>query len=66
MLNNFEQKSRPRSSILGGVTNRPNLSLNLHTMPQTVTGHWKKWLVLGFLVLGIFAVISILLYFFTQ
>lgn len=66
MLNNFEQKSRPRSSILGGVTKRPNLSLNLHTMPQTVTGHWKKWLVLGFLILGIFAVISILLYFFTQ
>jgi hypothetical protein len=66
MLNNFEQKPRSRPSILGGAVKRPNLSLNLHTMPQTVTGHWKKWLVLGFIILGIFAVFSISLYFLTQ
>jgi len=66
MLNNFEQKPRSRSGIVGGAVKRPNLSLNLHTMPQTVTGHWKKWLVLGFVILGIFVVFSILLYVFTQ
>jgi hypothetical protein len=66
MLNDFEQKPRPRSGILGNAPKRPNLSLNLHTMPQTVTGHWKKWLVLGFLILGVFAVVSVLFYAFTQ
>ncbi|MEI6529491.1 MAG: hypothetical protein WCN88_03790 [Candidatus Falkowbacteria bacterium] len=66
MLNNLDPKSRPRPSILGGATKRPRLSLNLHTMPQTVTSHWKKWLVLGFLILGIFAIVSFLLYTFTQ
>lgn len=27
-----------------------NLSLNIHIMPKTETGHFKKWLVLSFLV----------------
>lgn len=26
------------------------LSLDLHTMPKTETGHFQKWLVLGFLI----------------
>jgi len=26
------------------------ISLDLHTMPKTETGHFQKWLVLGFLV----------------
>jgi hypothetical protein len=66
MLNNFDTKSRVRTSILSGVTKRPRLSLNLHTMPQTVTGHWKKWLVLGLIILGILALAFWLLYSFTK
>lgn len=66
MLNNLDPKSRPRPSLLGGAMKHPRLSLNLHTMPQTVTGHWKKWLVLGFLILGIFALTSFLLFIFVQ
>jgi len=66
MLNNLDPKSRPQPSALGGAAKRQRLSLNLHTMPQTVTGHWKKWLVLGFLILAIFALASFLLYTFTQ
>ncbi|MFA5130833.1 MAG: hypothetical protein WC467_00215 [Patescibacteria group bacterium] len=63
MLNNLEQKPSTRTSILGGGAKKQRLSLNLHTMPQTVTGHWKKWLVLGFLILGIFALLSFGLYY---
>ncbi len=63
MLNNLEQKTSTRTSVLGGAAKKQRLSLNLHTMPQTVTGHWKKWLVLGFLILGIFALVSFVLYY---
>jgi len=66
MLNNLETKSRPLSGNQTNPAKRPRLSLNLHTMPQTVTGHWKKWLVLGFLILVIFAIGSFLLFTFTQ
>jgi hypothetical protein len=37
------------------------LSLNLHTMPKTETGHFQKWLVLGFLI---FVLIILLVLFF--
>lgn len=40
----------------------PKLSMNLHTMPQTIDGHWKKWLGLGFLVLGVFALLMLIFY----
>lgn len=66
MLNNFEQKSRSRSDAVGGGAKRRNLSLNLHTMPQTVTGHWKKWLVLGFIIMAVFVALSVGLYFFVK
>jgi hypothetical protein len=66
MLNNIDPKSRVRPSVLGGAVKHQPLSLNLHTMPQTVTSHWKKWLVLGLVVLVVFALISFLLYIFTQ
>lgn len=66
MLNNLDTKSRPLSGGQAATPKRPRLSLNLHTMPQTVTGHWKKWLVLGFLILAIFALGSFLLFTFTQ
>ena len=66
MLNNLESKPHLRPSILGGAVKKPRLYLNLHTMPQTITGHWKKWLVLGCLVLGIFALTSFLLFVFMQ
>ena len=66
MLNNFEQKKRPRSEASGEHDKRRNLSLNLHIMPQTVTGHWKKWLVLGLIILVVFAAFSVWLYFSTQ
>ena len=38
------------------------LSLNLHTMPQTSTGHFKKWLVLALLVFGLFVIIALLVF----
>ncbi|NLZ74307.1 hypothetical protein GX917_00115 [Candidatus Falkowbacteria bacterium] len=66
MLNNFEQKKRPRSEVSSEHDKRRNLSLNLHIMPQTVTGHWKKWLVLGLIILVVFAAFSVWLYFSTQ
>lgn len=66
MLNNFEQKKRPRSEASGEYDKRRNLSLNLHIMPQTVTSHWKKWLVLGLIILVVFIAFSVWLYFSTQ
>lgn len=63
MLNNLETKNSSRSSFMTGTTKRPRLSLNLHTMPQTVTSNWKKWLFLGVVILLIFAGISFLLYY---
>ena len=65
MLNNLDPKSKLRPGLLGGAK-RSRLSLNLHTMPQTISGHWKNWLLLGFLILGIFAVASLALYFFSK
>jgi len=66
MLNNYEQKPRARASVLSNVVKRPNLELNLHTMPQTVSSHWKKWLILGLIILGVCALISFTLYSLTQ
>lgn len=36
-----------------GAIKRPPLSLNLHTMPQTVGGHFKKWILLALLIFAI-------------
>ena len=66
MLNSLDPKSRVRPNSNSGAVKHQPLSLNLHTMPQTVSSHWKKWLVLGLVILGIFALISFLLYTFTQ
>lgn len=62
MLNNYDPKSRVRPGIIGSVFKRKNLSLNLHTMPQTVASHWNKWLILGFAVLGVLALGAFILY----
>jgi hypothetical protein len=61
MLRGQEQKNGQRMSP-PAATRAPKLSMNLHTMPQTVDSHWKKWLGLGFLVLGIFALILLIFY----
>ena len=66
MLNNFGQKTQSPPSSVNGSLKRQGLSLNLHTMPKTITGHLKKWLVLGLLILGIFALASLVFYTLTQ
>ncbi len=45
-----------------GTPPKSKLSLNLHTMPQTSTGHFKKWLVLALLVFGLFVIIALLVF----
>lgn len=66
MLSSTNPKTNQKPSIFSGSPKRKSLSLNLHTMPQTITSHWTRWLVLGFVILGIFAIVSFLLYSFTS
>ncbi|MFA5753754.1 MAG: hypothetical protein WC905_00110 [Patescibacteria group bacterium] len=60
MINNLDSKPRPRSKLLNDRTPLPRLSLSLHTMPQTSTGHFKKWLVLGLIIFGLMVIVAIL------
>jgi hypothetical protein len=56
MLNNSSNnQSRLRPDASKAPKSLPRLSLNLHTMPPTESGHWTKWLVLGFGILGVIA-----------
>lgn len=54
--NNLNNQSRPRPDASRTSKPRPRLSLNLHTMPVTDSGHWTKWLFLGLAVLAIIAI----------
>jgi len=62
MINNGSvNKTRPKSSLFAGQK-FPRLSLSLHTMPQTSTGHFKKWLVLGILTFGLIIIVALILF----
>lgn len=53
-------QSRLRQGALSNSKIMPRLSLNLHTMPQTSTKYFKKWLILGasiFILMIIIAVV---------
>ncbi|MFA5024366.1 MAG: hypothetical protein WC523_05385 [Patescibacteria group bacterium] len=58
---NQPNKTRLRPGLFSGQK-LPHLSLNLHIMPQTSTGHFKKWLVLGMVVFGIIIIIALILF----
>jgi len=58
--NNFNNQPRPRPDASQASKSLPRLSLNLHTMPATESGHWTKWLFLG---LGIFGIVALAAYF---
>lgn len=61
MINNLDLQNKSKSPAAKPVKS-PRLSLNLHIMPQTVTSHWKKWLVLGLAILAFFALVSLVFY----
>jgi hypothetical protein len=62
MINNLDNKSRSRLKPLGSSTPLPRLSLSLHTMPQTSTGHFQKWLVLGLIIFGLMVIAALLVF----
>ncbi len=47
--NNSNNNSKRRINLFEKKQPK-KISLDLHTMPKTETGHFQKWLVLGFLV----------------
>lgn len=63
MINNqINNKPRTRPSIFSSAKSLPRLSLSLHTMPQTSTSHFRKWLLLGLLIFCFFALVAFLLF----
>lgn len=59
---NLKNSPRPRTSAFIGSRNFPRVSLSLHTMPQTSDSHFKKWLFLGLLIVGLMIISAILLF----
>jgi hypothetical protein len=59
---NSELDKKTSSARSAGLSKKslPHLSLGLHTMPKTETGHFQKWLVLG---LAIFVLIILTIVF---
>ncbi len=55
-------KARPRPNLFPNAKSLPRLSLSLHTMPQTSTSHFRKWLLLGILIFCLFALVAFLLF----
>jgi len=62
MLNNNLNNKSPLRLRAAGSKLEPHLSLNLHTMPQTVGSHFLKWLFLGLLVFGLMVLIAFLIF----
>lgn len=60
MLNNFNSQFKSKTVVR--PPKKTKLSLNLHIMPQTITSHWKKWLVLGLVILVVFIIVSLVFY----
>lgn len=58
MLNSLNDQLKPKKDVSAAASKRSRLSLNLHTMPKTITSHWRKWLILGISILIFFALIS--------
>jgi len=61
MLNNFDSQIKMKTAPQK-ASKQPKLSLNLHTMPQTISNNWMKWLVLGLVILSFFAIASLIFY----
>ena len=58
MINgNFNNDLRPKVD-----PKRRLLSLGLHTMPQTGSSHFKKWLLLGLLVFGLLVLVGLIIF----
>ena len=62
LIDNINNKPRPRTGAVIGSRSLPRVSLNLHTMPQTSGGQFTKWLVLAFLIVGLMILVAILLF----
>lgn len=58
LSSNLNNKPRSRPRVPGAKT-MPNLSLNIHIMPQTVSSHFRKWLFLGLLIFGLMVLIAV-------
>lgn len=62
MINqNKNNQFRLRPGIFSNSKMMPNLSLNLHTMPQTSTSYFKRWLVLGISIFVFVIIVVIIL-----
>ncbi len=61
---NFRERGKKifEGGVNQGKANPKRLSLNLHTMPKTETGHFQKWLFLAVLIF-ILIIIGVLLFF---
>ena len=59
---NINKPKTTRPGALNGLKSLPRLSLNLHTMPQTADGHFKKWLVLASLVFALMILIAFIIF----
>jgi len=56
-----ERKSFFDKDLEQTKNNPKRLSLGLHTMPKTETGHFQKWLILAFLIF-VLIILSILFF----
>lgn len=61
MLFRQDKKKKLDSGLNSKKSNPSRLSLDLHTMPKTETGHFQKWLVLAGLI---FVLIILVILFF--
>lgn len=57
---NKNNQSRLRPGVLSNSKVIPRLLLNLHTMPQTSTKYFKKWLILGLSIFVFMVIIAII------
>jgi hypothetical protein len=62
MINSFDEKRINNKNSVARPAQGPRLSLNLHIMPRTVTGHWKKWLFIGLAILALIILASLIFY----
>ncbi|MHB8903615.1 MAG: hypothetical protein ACYC40_00735 [Patescibacteria group bacterium] len=53
-------QSRLRQGALSNSKIMPRLFLNLHTMPQTSTKSFKKWLILGISIFIFMVIIAVI------
>jgi len=58
MLNSTANNQGPLRPRVFPVKARPRLSLSLHTMPQTGSSHFLKWLLLALLIFCFLALLA--------